>query len=77
MLVAAGHDPAELAEACRGSTLCLHIRSIGEAAGLMVEEGDKPPRFRSFKQFPTGNVGGTVGRTGENPDDEAVEAVSA
>jgi hypothetical protein len=32
MLIQAGHDPAEPAEAWRGETLCLHIRSIGEAA---------------------------------------------
>src|SRR6516162_767818 len=37
-LVAAGHDPAQPAEAYRGSILCLHIRSIGEAAKLTVKE---------------------------------------
>jgi hypothetical protein len=35
-LVAAGHDPATPLEAYRGATLCLRIRSIGEAAGLRV-----------------------------------------
>ena len=35
-LAAAGHDRAEPAEAYRGATLALHIRSIGEAAGLRV-----------------------------------------
>jgi hypothetical protein len=51
-LVAAGHDPAEPAEAYRGSTLCLHIRSIGEAAELMIKEGDQTPRFYKFRPFP-------------------------
>jgi hypothetical protein len=35
-LVAAGHDPALPLHAYRGQTLCLRIRSIGEAAGLEV-----------------------------------------
>jgi hypothetical protein len=35
-LVAAGHDPATPLEAYRGSTLCLIVRSIGEAADLEV-----------------------------------------
>jgi hypothetical protein len=33
-LIEAGHDPATQLEACRGSTLCLRVRSIGEAAAL-------------------------------------------
>jgi hypothetical protein len=37
-LIQAGHDPAEPAEAWRGETLCLHIRSIGEAAELSVSK---------------------------------------
>jgi hypothetical protein len=37
-LIQAGHDPAAPAEAYRGSTLCLHIRSIGEAAELGIYE---------------------------------------
>ena len=35
-LVEAGHDPRSPLEAWRGGTLCLRIRSIGEAAGLRV-----------------------------------------
>jgi hypothetical protein len=38
-LVAAGHDPAEPMEAYRGATLCLRVRSIGEAAQLEVKPG--------------------------------------
>ncbi len=33
-LIEAGHDPALPLEAWRGGTLCLRVRSIGEAAGL-------------------------------------------
>ena len=33
-LVAAGHDPATPLEAYRGDTLCVRIRSIGQAAQL-------------------------------------------
>ena len=36
MLVDAGHDPGLPLEAWRNGTLCLRIRSIGEAAGLRV-----------------------------------------
>jgi hypothetical protein len=35
-LIDAGHDPARPLEAYRGSTLCLHVRSIGEGASLRV-----------------------------------------
>jgi hypothetical protein len=34
LLVERGHDPDRPLEAWRGETLCLHIRSIGEAAEL-------------------------------------------
>jgi hypothetical protein len=34
------------AEAWRGETLCLHIRSIGEAAELSISEPG--PRFRPY-----------------------------
>ena len=33
-LIAAGHDPTTRLEAYRGPTLCLIVRSIGEAAAL-------------------------------------------
>jgi hypothetical protein len=35
-LVAAGHNPQTPLEAYRGETLCLTVRSIGEAAGLEI-----------------------------------------
>jgi hypothetical protein len=43
-LIEAGHDPAAALHAYRGPTLCLIVRSIGEAADLEI--GDDPPRFR-------------------------------
>jgi hypothetical protein len=49
-LVAAGYDPSAPLEAWRGSTLCLRVRSIGEAAGLEVNG-----RGTGFKR--TGPVG--------------------
>ena len=36
LLVDAGHDPATPLETWRNGTLCLRVRSIGEAAGLRV-----------------------------------------
>ena len=46
-LIAAGHDPKKPLEAYRGNTLCLRVRSIGEAAQLTVRETtrDGRPRF--------------------------------
>jgi hypothetical protein len=35
-LIAAGHDPAMPLEAYRDETLCLRVRSIGEAANIEV-----------------------------------------
>ena len=35
-LIAASYDPRTPLEAYRGNTLCLHVRSIGEAAGLEI-----------------------------------------
>jgi hypothetical protein len=35
-LIEAGHDPATPLEAYRGETLCLSVRSIGEAANIEV-----------------------------------------
>jgi hypothetical protein len=35
-LIEAGHDPATPLEAYRGETLCLRVRSIGEAANIEV-----------------------------------------
>ena len=36
LLVDAGHDPSAPLEAWRNGVLCLRVRSIGEAAGLRV-----------------------------------------
>jgi hypothetical protein len=47
-LIEAGHDPDRPLEAFRGSTLCLRIRSIGEAAELEVS-----PRATGFVKGPT------------------------
>jgi len=45
-LVVAGHAPTSPLEAWRGSTLCLSVRSIGEAAGLRVKAAvHGPPIF--------------------------------
>ena len=35
-LIDAGHDPDHALDAYRGDTLCLHVRSLGEAATLSV-----------------------------------------
>jgi hypothetical protein len=58
VLVGCGYDPASTLEAYRGKTLCLTARSIGEAAGLVVENW----RFR--------RVGSPVGaaKRGAVPD---------
>jgi hypothetical protein len=46
-LVAAGFNPASRLEAWRGDTLCLRIRSIGEAARLTVtDDRHGTPRLR-------------------------------
>jgi hypothetical protein len=47
-LTEAGCDPRRRLHAYRDGTLCLIVRSIGEAARLTVEDrpgGGKPPRF--------------------------------
>jgi hypothetical protein len=49
-LVEAGHDPAMPLEVYRGSTLALRVRSIGEAAGLTVNE-TKAPRLVPYRPF--------------------------
>jgi hypothetical protein len=36
-LIEAGHDPGMPLEVYRGDTLCLRVRSIGEAAGLRMD----------------------------------------
>jgi hypothetical protein len=54
-LVEAGHDPSTPAEAYRGSTLCLHILSIGDAARLSVSGS----RFAFYR--PSASIAGVVG----------------
>ena len=51
-LLAAGHHPALALEAYRGETLCLRIRSIGEAAGLTVEDSRHGPRASAAGTVP-------------------------
>ena len=46
-LVTAGHDPATPLHAYRGLTLCLKVRSIGEAARLRIS-----PAGVGFKRLP-------------------------
>jgi hypothetical protein len=71
-LVAAGHDRSLPAEAWRGTTLALRIRSIGEAASLRVDEprrGNKPT-FMSYGEFDKkfgSRSGGEFDATGEIP----------
>jgi hypothetical protein len=50
LLVAAEFNPATSLEAYRGATLCLRVRSLGEAAGLTVRESmrDGRPRFATL-----------------------------
>jgi hypothetical protein len=70
ILVDAGHDPTEPAQAYRGSTLCLHIRSIGEAAGLELgNTSTGRPYFRPRRTAPEP-------RTDENPDEGELSAVA-
>ena len=52
MVVEAGYDPRTPLEGYRGATLCLRVRSIGEAAGLEVDRGcrfvrahDRPRKY--------------------------------
>jgi hypothetical protein len=52
-LIEAGHDLNEPMEVYRGSTLSLHVRSIGEAAKLTVAEQGGRPRFVAARSFPS------------------------
>lgn len=45
-LVDADYDPSTPLEAYRGDTLCLRVRSIGEAAGLEIKGGCRFVRAR-------------------------------
>jgi hypothetical protein len=59
-LVAAGFNPAFSLEAWRGETLCLRVRSIGEAARFTVVDGRHgTPRLRRRQEAPPGYVRGS------------------
>jgi hypothetical protein len=50
-LVSAGFNSAAPLEAWRGEILCLRVRSIGEGAGLTVEDDRHGrPRFRRWRE---------------------------
>jgi hypothetical protein len=49
-LIEAGHDLSTPLDVYRGDTLALHIRSIGEAARLTVDEHNGT-RFAKWKPF--------------------------
>jgi hypothetical protein len=59
-LVAAGFHPACPLEAWRGQTLCLRVRSIGEAAQLTVaDDRHGTPRLRRLQERPQGYAAGS------------------
>ena len=73
-LVEAGHDPPT--PVFRGATLALTVRSIGEGAGLTVEEcSDGRPRFRKFRPWPS--EGSPPARQKENSDHRAGQGAEA
>ena len=60
-LVDAGHDPQTPLEAYRGDTLCLTVRSIGEAAGLEISGngvGFRKTRRGNGDEAPTDDLNG-------------------
>ncbi len=76
-LLEAGHDPATRLQAWRGSILCLVVRSIGEAAGLTVEDrpsGGKPPRFIRYRPMPDRAEGSPAIALLENSDLAVMES---
>jgi hypothetical protein len=65
-LIAAGHDPDSPLEVCRGSTLCLRVRSIGEGAKLAVYDNSVGrPVFGLYKPFPGSAVASPRRETAE------------
>jgi hypothetical protein len=61
-LIEAGHDPARPLEAYRGATLCLRVRSIGEAACLTVKDDNRgTPRFAAYRPGPAEGGDGASG----------------
>ena len=65
-LVAAGRDPATPLHAYRGLTLCLKVRSIGEAARLRISPGGvgfkRLPRPHGSGASPVAEMRRPVGR---------------
>jgi hypothetical protein len=62
-LVAAGYDPAARLEAYRDRTLCLTVRSIGEAAGLEINsKGTGLARRRPVRAASPIRLNGVVAR---------------
>jgi hypothetical protein len=56
-LVEAGHNPAMPLEAYRGETLCLRVRSIGEAATLRMDtDNTGRPVFKREKTTARGSL---------------------
>jgi hypothetical protein len=66
-LIALGIDPRTKLEVFRGDILALKVRSIHEAAGLCVAEGDHSPRFAAalepdaFRRAPANAINGPRG----------------
>jgi hypothetical protein len=59
-LIAAGFNPASPLEAWRGQTLCLRVRSIGDAAQLTVaDDRHGTPRLRRLQDRPQGYAAGS------------------
>jgi len=55
VLIAAGYDPGTPYQVARGGTCCMRYRSLGVAAGLTVEEGDRVPvRIVKYRPRPDG-----------------------
>jgi hypothetical protein len=69
-LIARGIDPRTRLEVFRGDILALKVRSIDEAAGLCVAEGDYAPRFaaalepEAFRRAPADAIKGPRGYRG-------------
>jgi hypothetical protein len=78
-LVAAGFSPASPLEAWRGNTLCLRVRSIGEAARLTVaDDRHGTPRLRRRQERPPGYVAASpVARIANGREEVAIPAQEA
>jgi hypothetical protein len=61
-LLAAGIDPDTAMEVCRGATLALRVRTIGEGAQLTVKDDNRGvPRFIAYRPGPDERAGGACG----------------